>query len=146
MRERIGALALVAVAVACAACGGGTTATAAPPGGSGGGAATAAPVACVNLSSLGKTVGQLTALKAGTDSTTSIRLAANNVIAQAATFVSAAPGELRATAQGLRDAVEGVRKAVGQSQGGSDAVAAALAAVDAAWKELEAKMAAVCPK
>lgn len=143
MRERIGALVLAAVAIIAACGGGGTPASGAPPSG-GAAAVSPLPAACVNLASLGKTVGQLTSMKPGTDSTTSIRLSANNVVAQAATFLAAAPTEARPAVQALKDAVGAVRSAVGQEQATSEAIATALAGVDAAWKALETQMAATC--
>ena len=145
MRGRIAALVLVALAAACAACSGGSSASAAP---SGAAAATQVPAICVNVASLRTTVEKLTTLDAQSAGVNAVRLAANNVVTQTATFVSAAPADLKQAAQGLKTAVDAVRSAAsqaGQSGSGSAGLAAAIASVDAAWKELEAKLAVVCP-
>ncbi len=146
MRTRIGALALVVAAVA-AACGGGT-ATSAPAGGGGGGGAAASPASavCANVSSLKVVVDKLKAIKPS-DGAVAMKLAANGVATQVATFVSAAPGDLRVAAQGLKTAIEGVRSAIAQPGAKVDdpAVTAAVAAVEAAWQEFFAKLQAACP-
>ena len=140
MRERIGALALAAVAVAFAACSGGSAPSAAPSGVT---AASQVPAICVNVASLRTTVQKLTSIDPATTSAITIRLAANNVATQTATFVSGAPADLRQDAEGLKDAVGAVRAAAAGSVTAD--LAAAISGVDAAWKEFEAKLAAVCP-
>jgi phage-related protein len=148
VRERIAVLALVALAAACAACSGGSATSAAPSGGAAGGAPAASqvPAICVNVASLRTTVQALTMIDpaAGVNA---VRMAANNVATQTATFVSAAPLDLREAARGLKTAVEAVRAAASQAgqSGGSAELTAAIAGVDTAWKDLEAKLAAVCP-
>ncbi len=139
MRERIAVLALVALAAACAACSGGAATSAAP---SGAAAATQVPAVCVNVASLRTTVQALTMIDpaAGVNA---VRMAANNVATQTATFVSAAPLDLREAAKGLKTAVAAVRASATES--GAAGLAAAISGMDAAWKEFETKLAAVCP-
>jgi hypothetical protein len=144
VRERIAVLALVALAAACAACSGGSATSAAPSGGAAGGAPAASqvPAICVNVASLRTTVQTLTMIDpaAGVNA---VRMAANNVATQTATFVSAAPLDLREAAKGLKTAVAAVRASATES--GAAGLAAAIAGMDAAWKEFETKLAAVCP-
>jgi hypothetical protein len=139
VRERIAVLALVALAAACAACSGGSATSAAPTGAA---AATQVPAVCVNVASLRATVQTLTMIDpaAGVNA---VRMAANNVATQTATFVSAAPLDLREAAKGLKTAVAAVRASATES--GAAGLAAAISGMDAAWKEFEAKLAAVCP-
>ena len=142
MRERIGAVALVAVVAACAACSGGPGTSS---GAAGTPAASAVPVVCVNVASLRATVQQLTSIKPDVSGVDTVRLAANNVFAQIATFVSAAPPDMRQDAQAVQTAVEAVRSASSQAGSGTAAVATAITGVDAAWKDFEAKLATACP-
>jgi hypothetical protein len=135
-------LALAVVAVAVAACGGGSTSTVAP---SGAASASKAPAICVNVASLRTTVEQLTSMDPAAAGMVSVRLAANNVATQTATFVSGAPADLRAAAQGLKDAIAAVRVATATAGAAPADAAAAIAGVDASWKEFEAKLAALCP-
>jgi hypothetical protein len=148
MRSRIVALALVVAAVA-AACGGGSTTSAAPAGGStGGGAGAASPASavCANVASLKVVVEKLGAVKPS-DGAVALKLAANSVATQMATFVSGAPGDLRTAAQGMKTAIEGVRSAIAQPGAKVDdpAVVSAVAGVTAAWQEFLAKVQAACP-
>jgi hypothetical protein len=145
MRTRIGALALVVAAVA-AACGGGTATSAPAGGGGGGGAASPASAVCANVTSLKLVVDKLKAIKPS-DGAVAVKLAANGVATQVATFVSGAPGDLRVAAQGMKTTIEGVRSAIAQPGAKVDdpAVASAIAAVDAAWQEFLAKLQAACP-
>jgi hypothetical protein len=145
VRKRIGALALAAVTVACAACSGGSATSAAPSGAAADGATAApqVPAVCVNVASLRTTVQQLTSIDPAVAGINAVRMAANNVATQTATFVSAAPADLREAAQGLKTAVAAVRASATES--GAAGLAAAISGMDAAWREFEAKIAAVCP-
>jgi hypothetical protein len=141
VRRWIGALALIAVVVACAACSGGSDTAAGPSAA----AASKVPAVCVNVASLRTTVQQLTSMKPDVAGLVAVRLAANNVFTQAASFVSAAPTELRQHAKALKASVDAVRSAAVKAGAGATDVAAAIAGVDAAWKEFETKLAAACP-
>jgi hypothetical protein len=144
MRSRIVALALAVAAVA-AACGGGAATTAAPAGGGGAAPSAVSPV-CANVASLKVVVEKLAAVKPA-DGAVAMKLAANSVATQVATFVSAAPGDLRTAAQGMKTAIEGVRGAIAKPGAKVDdpAVTAAVAGVTAAWQELLVKLQAACP-
>ncbi len=149
MRARIGALALVVMLVA-AACGGGGdggAATSAPAGGGGGAAATPIAAICANVNSLKVVMDKLKAVKPA-DGAVALNMGANGVATQLATFVSAAPGDLRQAAEGLKAALAALRATIsGAAKGGAGAEAytTALAAVEAAWQELLAKVQASCP-
>jgi ABC-type Fe3+-hydroxamate transport system substrate-binding protein len=142
VRAWIGALALAAMAVALAACSGGSATSATP---SGSPEAVKVPAICVNVASLRTTVERLTSMQPDAAGMVAIRLAANNVATQTATFVSGAPIDLRQAAEGLKTAVGVVRTAAVKAGASAADVAATITGVDAAWRDFEAKLATVCP-
>ena len=149
MRARIGALAFVVVlvAAACGGGGGGGGATSAPAGGGGGAAATPVAAVCANVNSLKVVMDKLMAIKPS-DGAVTLNMGANGVATQLATFVSAAPGDLRQAAEGLKNAIAALRATIPDAAKGgaaADAFTTALAAVDTAWQALLAKVQAACP-